>query len=193
MEVIKHYEQISIRPNLSSILPGQHFTASELRALYRAFKDTLPICRDSFRDIYANIFPHGDAEQFADLIFDSIVRQQAECVTFTDFVGVCSTLLRGTVEEKLNWIYKLYDPKNTGKIGWERISRIITAIDDLIGTKAIPIVSPEQRVEQARQIIQKFDHENKGWISREDFMIVCSQDERILQSISTLCSSIMIK
>ncbi|KAK6105007.1 hypothetical protein QQG55_18565 [Brugia pahangi] len=175
------------------ILPGQHFTASELRALYRAFKDTLPICRDSFRDIYANIFPHGDAEQFADLIFDSIVRQHAECVTFTDFVGVCSTLLRGTVEEKLNWIYKLYDPKNTGKIGWERIFRIITAIDDLIGTKAIPIVSPEQRVEQARQIIQKFDHENKGWISREDFMIVCSQDERILQSISTLCSSIMIK
>lgn len=65
------------------ILPEQHFTASELRALYRAFKDTLPICRNSFRRIYANIFPHGDAEQFADLIFDSIVRQHAEYVTFT--------------------------------------------------------------------------------------------------------------
>lgn len=65
------------------ILSEQHFTVDELRALYRKFKDTLPICRNSFRDIYANIFPHGDVEQFADLIFDSIVCQNAEYVTFT--------------------------------------------------------------------------------------------------------------
>ncbi|VDK82832.1 unnamed protein product [Litomosoides sigmodontis] len=174
------------------ILPEQHFTAGELRALYRTFKDSLPICRNSFRDIYANIFPHGDAEEFADLIFDSIVCQHAEYVTFMDFIKAYSILFRGTMEEKINWMYKIYDPKNTGKIGWERIFRIITATDDLIGIKAIPIISPAQRVEQAKQIVQKFDHENKGWISREDFMEVCRQDERILHSISTLCATIVI-
>ncbi|EFO14044.2 hypothetical protein LOAG_14480 [Loa loa] len=115
------------------ILPGQHFTARELRALYRTFKDALPICRESFRNIYANIFPHGDAEQFADLIFDNIVCQHAEYVTFTDFIMAYSILSRGTMEEKLNWMYKLYDPRNTGKIEWEQIFRIITATDDLIG------------------------------------------------------------
>uniref|UniRef100_A0A0R3RLM3 EF-hand domain-containing protein n=1 Tax=Elaeophora elaphi TaxID=1147741 RepID=A0A0R3RLM3_9BILA len=174
------------------ILPEQRFTAVELRALYRTFKDKLPICRESFREVYAKIFPHGDVEQFADLIFDSIVRQHAEYVTFTDFIKAYSILSRGTIEEKLNWIYKIYDPRNTGKIEWEQIFRIITATDDLIGVKAVPIVSSAQRVEQARQIIQKFDHENKGWISREDFIAVCSQDEHILQSISALCSAIMI-
>lgn len=68
--------------NKFQILPEQHFTADELRALYRTFKDRLPICRNSFREIYANIFPYGDAEEFADLIFDSIVCQHAEYVTF---------------------------------------------------------------------------------------------------------------
>ncbi|CAG9532560.1 unnamed protein product [Cercopithifilaria johnstoni] len=174
----------------NKILPEQHFTAGELRALYRTFKDMLPICRNSFRDLYANIFPHGDAEQFADLIFDGIVRERAEFVTFTDFIKTYSILLKGTMEEKLNWMYKIYDPESTGKIGWERIFRIITATDDLIGIRAIPIISPAQRVEQARQIVQKFDHENKGWISREDFMAMCSQDECILQSISALCTAI---
>ncbi|VBB33568.1 unnamed protein product [Acanthocheilonema viteae] len=172
----------------SKILPEQRFTAGELRALYRAFKDTLPICRNSFRDIYANIFPHGDVEQFADLIFDNIGRQHAQYLTFMDFVKAYSILIRGTMEEKLNWMYKIYDPKNTGKIEWEQIFRIITATNDLIGIKAMPIISPAQRIEQARQIVQKFDHENKGWISREDFMAVCSQDESILQSISALCT-----
>lgn len=33
---------------------------------------------------------------------------------------------------------------------------------------------------------QKFDRQKKGWISRDDFMAVCSEDENILQSISTL-------
>ncbi|VDK82693.1 unnamed protein product [Onchocerca ochengi] len=96
-------------------------------------RDTLPISRDSFRNVYSRIFPCGDTEQFADLIFDNLVREDAEFVTFTEFIKAYSILYRGTMEEKLNWIYKLYDPNNTGKIEWERIFRIITAIDDLIG------------------------------------------------------------
>ncbi|KAM3715670.1 Kv channel-interacting protein [Dirofilaria immitis] len=192
IEIFEHYNQTTIRPNFESILPEQHFTASELRALYRTFKDTLPIYRDSFRNIYANIFPHGDTEQFADLIFDHLVRQHAECVTFTDFIKAYSILFRGTMEEKLNWIYGLYDPKNTGRIEWERILRIITATDDLIGMKALPVIPSAERIEQARQTVQKFDHENKGWVSREDFMKFYGQDEHILQSILALCSAISI-
>uniref|UniRef100_A0A915Q769 EF-hand domain-containing protein n=1 Tax=Setaria digitata TaxID=48799 RepID=A0A915Q769_9BILA len=164
----------------SEILLELNFTADELRALYRAFKDVLPICRDSFREVYANIFPHGDVEQFADLIFDSLA-QQAEHVTFT--------VIWGTMEEKLNWMYRLYDPRDTGKIELERILTIITATDDLIGTKAAPVISLDEREKQARQIVQKFDLQKKGWISREDFMTVCSQDQSILQSISALCST----
>ncbi|VDO38732.1 unnamed protein product [Onchocerca flexuosa] len=158
----------------------------------QTFKDRLPISRDSFRNIYAHIFPYGDTEHFADLIFDNLIPEDTEFLTFTEFIKVYSILYRGTMEEKLNWIYKLYDPNNTGKIEWERMFRIITATDDLIGINAMPIISPAQRIEQAKQIVQKFDHENKGWISREDFMTVCSQDEYILQSISALCSTILI-
>lgn len=44
-----------------------------------------------------------------------------------------SILCRGSVEEKILWLYNLYDPKNCGYISWHRLLYIITAIDDLIG------------------------------------------------------------
>lgn len=72
------------------ILPETHFTREELRAIYRAFKNDLPLYRDSFRDIFANIFPHGDAEHFADLVFDALGAERAAgCVSF----HVCSLLI----------------------------------------------------------------------------------------------------
>lgn len=44
-----------------------------------------------------------------------------------------SVLCRGSLEEKIDWIYNLYDPQKSGYISWHRLYYIITAIDDLIG------------------------------------------------------------
>ncbi|VDM46754.1 unnamed protein product [Toxocara canis] len=88
----------------------------------------------------------------------------------------------------MDWLYKLYDPKNSGKIEWHRIFHIITAMDDLIGTKARPVITQEERAEHADRVFQKFDRSKKGWISREDFLVVCSEDKDILDSIASLCT-----
>lgn len=63
-----------------------------------------------------------------------------------------STLCRGTLKEKIDWIYKMYDPRNTGVISWERLFFVITAMDDLIGYDARPPVTREQRIHHTDEI-----------------------------------------
>uniref|UniRef100_A0A914RX44 Uncharacterized protein n=1 Tax=Parascaris equorum TaxID=6256 RepID=A0A914RX44_PAREQ len=59
------------------VLAETHFTRRELRAIYRAFKETSSnalIHRDIFRAMFAELFPHGDTEHYADLIFETSSR-----------------------------------------------------------------------------------------------------------------------
>uniref|UniRef100_A0A8R1DMS9 EF-hand domain-containing protein n=1 Tax=Caenorhabditis japonica TaxID=281687 RepID=A0A8R1DMS9_CAEJA len=37
------------------------------------------------------------------------------------------------MDEKLEWLYKLYDPKEKGEITWDRLFYVITSMDDLMG------------------------------------------------------------
>ncbi|VDN56341.1 unnamed protein product, partial [Dracunculus medinensis] len=166
------------------ILADTLFTRKELRAIYRAFKETSPFSRDTFRVAFAMLFPYGDIEHYADLVFETfepndhgfidfhasfyIIRHNAYVKKNMKFIKIFSALARGPLNEKLDWIYKLYDPVDTGKIDWDRIFYVVTAINDLMG--------------------KKFDKSKKGWITKEEFMEICSTDEDIFKSISSLCN-----
>lgn len=67
--LLKKKEKTSVQ-----VLAETHFTRRELRAIYRAFKETSSnalIHRDIFRAMFAELFPHGDTEHYADLIFET--------------------------------------------------------------------------------------------------------------------------
>lgn len=47
-----------------------------------------------------------------------------------------STLLRGSVYERLRWTFKLYDLNGDGRISRSELSEIIMAIHELMGRRA---------------------------------------------------------
>jgi len=55
-----------------------------------------------------------------------------------DFVTGLSVLARGTVEEKLEWAFGLYDINGDGVIGRDEMFSIVTSIYDMIGKCAVP-------------------------------------------------------
>ncbi|KAF5907012.1 Kv channel-interacting protein 4 isoform X3, partial [Clarias magur] len=67
-----------------------------------------------------------------------------------DFVMGLSILLRGTVQEKLNWVFNLYDINKDGYITKEEMFDIMKAIYDMMGKWTYPILkeeTPRQHVE----------------------------------------------
>ncbi|XP_011369291.1 Kv channel-interacting protein 1 [Pteropus vampyrus] len=99
-----------------------NFTKSELQVLYRGFKNECPsgaVNEETFKQIYAQFFPHGDASTYAHYLFHAFDTTQTGSVKFEDFVTALSILLRGTVHEKLRWTFNLYDINKDGYINKE--------------------------------------------------------------------------
>ncbi|VDM74485.1 unnamed protein product, partial [Strongylus vulgaris] len=171
------------------VVDETHFSKNEVRAIYRAFKETSPnavINKSILREKFAELFPHGEIEHYSDLLFDSFDNDGNGTINFQEFVKALSVLCRGTMDEKLDWLYKLYDPKGKGEITWHRVFYVITSMDDLMGRKARPIPSREQRAQHAHNVFQKFDIGKRGRISKDDFITVCKTDQQIIESMSAL-------
>ncbi|VDK41801.1 unnamed protein product [Cylicostephanus goldi] len=185
------------------VVDETHFSKNEVRAIYRAFKETSPnavlnkrvqinillmqrIISGTLREKFAELFPHGETEHYADLLFESFDNDGNGNINFHEFVKALSVLCRGTLDEKLDWLYKLYDPKGKGEVTWHRMFYVITSMDDLMGRRARPIPSREQRAQHAHNVFQKFDIGKRGRISKEDFITVCKTDQQIIESMSAL-------
>ena len=59
------------------------FTRAEVKFLYRAFKQECPngiIDEETFKDVYENIFPLGDASKYAHLVFKCIDKEDTGMV-----------------------------------------------------------------------------------------------------------------
>lgn len=89
---------------------------------------------DKFKLIYAQFFPRGaDTNSYARFVFNSFDVQRKQEITFTDFVIGLSVLTRGTIDERLRWIFTLYDINGDGIITRDELNKIVNSIHDLMG------------------------------------------------------------
>ncbi|XP_025068617.1 calsenilin isoform X2 [Alligator sinensis] len=121
LEAVRHQPE-----GLDQLQALTKFTKKELQSLYRGFKNECPsglVNEETFKLIYAQFFPQGDATMYAHFLFNAFDMDQTGAIRFEDFVIGLSILLRGTVHEKLNWAFNLYDINKDGYITKEKMDR----------------------------------------------------------------------
>uniref|UniRef100_A0A673AFV5 Kv channel-interacting protein 4 n=1 Tax=Sphaeramia orbicularis TaxID=375764 RepID=A0A673AFV5_9TELE len=145
------------------------FSRKELQILYRGFKNECPsgvVNEDTFKDIYAQFFPQGGSYH-----------------VFSDFVMGLSILLRGTVQEKLNWAFNLYDINKDGYITKEEMLDIMKAIYDMMGKCTYPVLKEETPRQHVEVFFQKMDKNKDGVVTIDEFIDCCQNDENIMRSM----------
>ena len=68
-----------------------------------------------------------------------------------DFLTALSTVSRGSTQDKLQWIFELYDVNHDGIISKEEMEDVVTAIYEMLGRSITPQVdetTPKQHVEK---------------------------------------------
>lgn len=142
---------------------------------------------DSFKDIYAKFFPHGskfylfycillltscvehcfyifstlffsDSSIYAHYVFKAFDVNCNGAISFRDLLVTLSTLLRGSVYERLRWTFKLYDLNGDGCISRSELAEVISAVHELMGRK------PQQ---------QDDDRKTRDQVSKIVFERVC--------------------
>lgn len=75
-------------------------------------------------------------------MFNSFDVQHKQELTFNDFVIGLSTLTRGTIDERLKWIFTLYDVNSDGVVTKDELHKIVSSVHDLMGRFTLNTSSP---------------------------------------------------
>ncbi|CAL8077669.1 unnamed protein product [Orchesella dallaii] len=180
------------RPFLDELCEKTKFSKSEIRFLYRGFKQECPagiVQEDTFKDIYAKFFPYGNSSVYAHLVFRAFDVTSCGAITFKDMILTLSTLLRGSSREKLRWIFcRLYDLNGNGFITKRELFDIISAVHDLVG------VSKQGEDRKTRdhvdKIFSKFDVNRDGIVTIEEFLESCLKDDVIMKSLQSFTTTL---
>ncbi|XP_021926564.1 Kv channel-interacting protein 1 isoform X2 [Zootermopsis nevadensis] len=167
------------------------FTRQEIRVMYRGFKQECPegvVHEDSFKDIYAKFFPHGNSSLYAHYVFKAFDVNSNGAISFRDLLVTLSTLLRGSIYEKLRWTFKLYDINGDGCITRAELAEIVVAIHELMGRRAHQVratgrygqqVEDDRKArEQVDRVFKKLDLNQDGVITIEEFIESCLKDPK---------------
>ncbi|XP_074816789.1 A-type potassium channel modulatory protein KCNIP1 isoform X1 [Natator depressus] len=178
---------VCYRPEgLEQLETQTNFTKRELQVLYRGFKNECPsgvVNEETFKQIYAQFFPHGDASMYAHYLFNAFDTSQTGSVKFEGFVMALSTLLRGTVHEKLRWTFNLYDINKDGYINKEEMMDIVKAIYDMMGKYTYPVLKEDAPRLHVEVFFQKMDKNKDGVVTLDEFIESCQEDDNIMRSL----------
>lgn len=182
------------------------FTRQEIRVMYRGFKQECPdgvVQEDAFKDIYAKFFPHGNSSLYAHYVFKAFDVNCNGAITFRDLLVTLSTLLRGSIYEKLRWTFKLYDVNGDGCITRSELAEIVVAIHELMGRRAsqralrrsgadaqAQMEDDRKCRDQVDRVFRKLDLNQDGVITIEEFIESCLKDEIITQSMAMFDTSL---
>ncbi|XP_065818961.1 Kv channel-interacting protein 1b isoform X2 [Labrus bergylta] len=124
-----------------------------------------------------------DASMYAHYLFNAFDTTNNGSIKFKDFVVGLSTLLRGTLREKLEWTFHLYDINRDGYINREEMTEIVRAIYDMMGKYTYPALKGDIPKQHVDAFFQKMDKNKDGVVTLEEFVIACQEDETMMRSM----------
>ncbi|KAI1729449.1 kv channel-interacting protein 4 [Ditylenchus destructor] len=179
-------ENLSYRPeSLESICEMTKFTKREIQLLYRSFKQGCPsgiVSLQQFQEIFAQFFPQCSSRRYAELVFRTLDRDADNQISFQEFVVGLSALTRGTQEDKLNWVFSLYDTHRRDLIGLSELLQVTQAMYELLNRRCA--VTKGHIVEHVWQIFKKLCPDpGETNIARDRFVEICLNDKDICDSL----------
>ncbi|KAL8174052.1 UNVERIFIED_CONTAM: Calsenilin [Gekko kuhli] len=180
------------------------FTKKELQSLYRGFKNSGTLKRWHGSVLNKMVLQGGrgilmigvtgcidniwekresNATMYAHFLFNAFDVDRNGAIRFEDFVIGLSILLRGTVHEKLNWAFNLYDINKDGYITKEEMLAIMKSIYDMMGRYTYPILREDAPIQHVEKFFQKMDKNQDGVVTIEEFLETCQKDENIMSSM----------
>lgn len=173
--------------DLDELEAKTYFSRKELRKWYKDFVRDCPsgeLKLDEFQNIYKQFFPNGDPSKFASFVFNVFDDNRDGHISFKEFIAALSITSRGSLDEKLDWAFSLYDVDKDGFITKEEMANIVDAIYSMIGNMLeLPRDedTPQKRVEK---IFSNMDLNFDGKLTREEFKQGSKNDPWIVQALT---------
>ncbi|KAL2093660.1 hypothetical protein ACEWY4_010972 [Coilia grayii] len=154
---------------------------AQIQELYTAFMQECPsgaLHLHEFRKIFGITSTSEEECLYVERIFKSFDKNRDNVIDFMEFVAAVHLVLRGKLEDKLKWSFKVYDRDDNGKLDRSEVKHIIKIIYKLKQTDSD--MSPN---EVCDRIFELVDSNKDGQISLAEFMEGAKRDEWLMQQL----------
>jgi len=163
------------------------FERKELQQWYKGFLKDCPtgsLGKDDFQKIYKQFFPFGDPSTFADYVFKVFDADDSGLIDFKEFIVALSVTSRGTLEDKLNWAFQLYDIDGDGEISYDEMLMIVEAIYKMVGSMVKLPEDEDTPQKRVTKIFRMMDKDENGSLTLDEFREGSQKDATIVSALS---------
>jgi len=164
---------------LSELVENTHFDGKELKKWYAGFIRDCPtgaLNKEQFINLYSGFYESGNASKFAAHVFRTFDNNGDGTIDFREFISSLSVTTRGTLEEKLQWAFHIYDIDGDGFITQNELFSIVKAVQKMVG--AIDDASITKT--KMTKIFNKMDKNHDSQLSLEEFITGAKEDETLV-------------
>ncbi|XP_053518981.1 guanylyl cyclase-activating protein 3 [Artibeus jamaicensis] len=155
--------------------------ATETYVWYRKFMMEYPSGLQTLHEFKTLLGLQGltqKANQHVDQVYDTFDMNKDGFIDFLEFIAAVNLVVRGKMEQKLKWYFKLYDADGNGSIDKKELLNMFTTIQALNGQQTL---SPE---EFTSLVFHKIDMNHDGELTLEEFISGTEKDQDLLEIVS---------
>ncbi|XP_066481359.1 guanylyl cyclase-activating protein 2 [Tiliqua scincoides] len=174
---------------------GQHFTkeegdqteidVAELQEWYKKFVVECPsgtLFLHEFKRFFA-VQNDQEAAAYVENMFRAFDKNGDNTIDFLEYVAALNLVLRGKLEHKLRWTFKIYDKDGNGCIDKPELLEIVESIYRLkkvCQPEEQPRLSPEEVVDRIFQLV---DENGDGQLSLDEFIDGARKDKWVMKML----------
>ncbi|XP_070763262.1 guanylyl cyclase-activating protein 2-like [Enoplosus armatus] len=123
--------------------------------------------------------PSSSAEEslYMETIFRSFDTNQDNALDFMEYVAALHLILRGNLEDRLKWSFKMYDKDRNGKLDRQEVKRIIRIIYKIKLQTSEVSMTPSEICDRIFELV---DQNDDGQISLSEFMEGAQKDDWVM-------------
>ncbi|KAM5286293.1 guanylyl cyclase-activating protein 1 [Hipposideros larvatus] len=161
----------------------EELSSTECHQWYKKFMTECPsgqLTLYEFRQIFGLKNLSQSTSQYVEQMFETFDFNKDGYIDFMEYVAALSLVLKGKVEQKLRWYFKLYDVDGNGCIDRDELLTIIRAIR-AINPCSDSTMSAEEFTDT---VFSRIDINGDGELSLEEFMEGVQKDQMLLDTLT---------
>ena len=147
-----------------------NFTEEQVKEWFRNFRkesgNKSQFNKNEFKQFYNKMYPHSDGSEMATRVFRKFDINGNGKINFEEFICALGVTTNGSTEQKMSWVFSMYDLDDNGTLDRNEVLKIMQAVNKMVGT----VADTEEVDRRVHNLFKNYDKNNDEILTVSEFL-----------------------